>query len=427
MNYQQTVEYLFESLPFYQNIGAGAYKANLDNSLKLMEITKYPFKNFRTIHVAGTNGKGSISHLLASIFQEMGFKTALFTSPHLKDFKERFRINGTVISENYVVEFVKKYKKDFDTIKPSFFEMSVALAFDYFNFRKADIAIIETGLGGRLDSTNVINPILSIITNIGLDHIQFLGNNLKDIAKEKAGIIKPNTPIVIGESNFETDKVFFDAAQKNNSDIYFASQIYSSKILKNNNSEIIVEIFNNTNKILLDCPLSGIYQEKNLKTLIASIDVLNKNYNYNISENILQKGVKNVIKNTNFLGRWQIINKMPLAICDTAHNIDGLKIVCEQINTLKFKSLKFVLGMVDDKDIKGILEILPKKAQYYFCKANIRRALNEQALKELASTFGLNGNCYNSVQEAYSSAIEDAEKDDLVFVGGSNFVVAEAI
>lgn len=424
MNYSETLDYLFHSLPMFHRVGAAAYKANLDNTYQLMKLTNHPYQKFKSIHIAGTNGKGSVSHFLASVFQEMGLKTGLYTSPHLKDFRERIRINGEMIPETVVVDFVSRYKSDFDLIQPSFFEMTVAMAYEYFADEKVDIAIIETGLGGRLDSTNVITPLLSVITNIGLDHTQLLGDTLDKIAFEKAGIIKNRVPVVIGESGPITDIVFKQKALLENAPICFADNEYQPQILAQDDPfQLSVSIDN----IVLNSPLAGSYQAKNLATLYASIAMINRNFMFSIPPQIIQKGVANVIKNTHFFGRWQKLNEKPLAIADTGHNPHGLNYVLEQLAKLPFRNLHFVLGMVNDKDIHTVLSMLPQNATYYFCKANIPRGMDAEMLRVEALDFGLNGETYPSVSEAYASALKQASDQDVVFVGGSTFTVAEVV
>lgn len=424
MNYVQTLEYLFNSLPMFHRIGAAAYKANLDNTHKLMDLTNHPHRNFKTIHIAGTNGKGSTSHFLASILQEQGYKTGLYTSPHLKDFRERIKINGEMIPEANVISFIDKYKSDFELIQPSFFEMTVAMAFDYFAKENVDVAIIETGLGGRLDSTNVITPLLSVITNIGLDHTALLGDTLEKIAMEKAGIIKQNIPVIIGESNPETDHVFITKAGNEDAQITFADQKYKATnvILEN---PFLMKL--NVGDYHLESPLAGMYQANNLVTVCATVEQLNNATELNISTLSILNGVKNVIKNTQLLGRWHKLNEQPLAIADTGHNPHGLEYVLNQISKINPKHLHFVLGMVNDKDIDTVLKMLPKHATYYFCKANIPRGMDVKELMKKAINYDLNGEKYNSVFEAYQSALNAANQDEMVFVGGSTFTVAEVI
>ncbi len=424
MNYVQTLEYLFNSLPMFHRIGAAAYKANLDNTHKLMDLTNHPHRRFKTIHVAGTNGKGSTSHFLASILQEQGYKTGLYTSPHLKDFRERIKINGEMISEANVISFIDKYKTDFELIQPSFFEMTVAMAFDYFDSENVDIAIIETGLGGRLDSTNVITPLLSIITNIGLDHTALLGDTLEAIAREKAGIIKHQIPVVIGESNPQTDAVFISKAAEEESLIVFANQCYSSSDIEMETPFLMKLKMGSFN---LESPLAGLYQVNNLKTVLTAIDQINKSNDLSIDVKSVEDGVRNVVKNTQLLGRWHQLNAHPLAIADTGHNPHGLKFVLDQIALLKSNQLHFVLGMVNDKDIDTVLSMLPKDAVYYFCKANIPRGMDAKELKVKANEYQLNGDVYASVSTAYQAALQKVNENDLVFVGGSTFTVAEVI
>ena len=406
MKYQEVLDWMFQQLPMYQTQGAIAYKEDLTNIILLSEYLGNPEKNLKCIHVAGTNGKGSTSHFLASILQEAGYKVGLYTSPHLKDYRERIKINGKEIEEDFVVDFVNSHKTFFEENQLSFFEMSVGLAFDYFAKQKTDINIIEVGMGGRLDATNIITPLVSVITNIGLDHTQFLGDTLKKIAFEKAGIIKKYIPVVIGEYTEETKKVFIERAKENNSEIFFASDLvpatYPSDLL-------------------------GDYQEKNKKTVLQTIKVLNEKDKYTISEETIRNGFLNVIKNTGLKGRWQILNQSPYTVCDTAHNIDGLTIVVNQILKHDFDTLHIVLGFVNDKNIDAILRILPKTAIYYFCKPNNLRGLDETILQSKAIAFGLKGNVFNSVTKAYDEAVKSAIDNDFVYVGGSNFVVAEII
>jgi dihydrofolate synthase / folylpolyglutamate synthase len=406
MNYQETINWMFAQLPMYQNIGKQAYKADLKNTILFAKYLQNPEKDLVTIHVAGTNGKGSTSSMLASILQEAGYKVGLYTSPHLKDYRERIKINGKMISENFVVDFISKHKAFFETNDLSFFEMTVGLAFDYFKTEKVDIAIIEVGMGGRLDSTNIITPIISVITNIGLDHTQFLGNTLQEIAYEKAGIIKPNIPVVIGEFVPETKPVFLEIAAKMNAQIFFASDLLTNDF---------------------ESDLKGDYQIANRKTVLQTIQYIQLYSQFIINEEQVRNGYKNVIKNTGLQGRWQLLKKQPRVICDTAHNKHGLEIVMEQIKKEKFKQLHFVLGVVNDKDLDQILPIFPKNAVYYFCKPNIIRGLDPDILKNKATEYGLNGMVFASVSEAFATAFATATTTDMVFVGGSTFVVAEVL
>lgn len=406
MNYQETTNWLFNQLPMYQTQGATAYKKDLTNTLLLAEHLNHPEKELKCIHVAGTNGKGSTSHLLASVFQEAGYKVGLYTSPHLKDFRERIKINNKEISEEFVCEFVANNKSFFEANDLSFFEMTVGLALEYFVKEKTDINIIEVGMGGRLDSTNIITPLVSVITNIGFDHTQFLGNTLESIAFEKAGIIKKNIPVVIGEYTSETKKVFLAKVKETNSEIYFAS-------------DLINETY--------DSALLGDYQIHNKKTVQQTIKVIQSQKKFKILEENIVNGFSKVIKNTSLLGRWQQLNENPKVICDTAHNKDGLKIVLNQIQNEKFNELHIVLGVVNDKDLSDILPLFPKKAKYYFCKPNIPRGLNAEILAEKANKHNLKGKVYNSVSNAYAIAIKNSNKNDFIYIGGSTFVVAEVL
>jgi dihydrofolate synthase/folylpolyglutamate synthase len=402
MTYQETLDWMFSQLPMYQRQGKTAFKKDLTNISAFCGELKNPQNKFASIHVGGTNGKGSTSHIISSILQEAGYKVGLYTSPHLKNFTERIRINGEEVSRNFVVDFITKNKHFLETQQLSFFEMTVGLAFEYFATQNVDIAIIEVGLGGRLDSTNIIHPEVAVITNIGYDHMQFLGDTLPDIAAEKAGIIKQNTPIIIGEKQDAVVDVFIKKATQMNADIYLASD----------------------KKYDYKSDLLGSYQEKNMSTAIYAVNALK---GYVISESHIIKGLKNVVQNTNFKGRWQILQHKPLVICDTAHNREGLSYVMNQLASLSFNKLHMVLGVVNDKKLDDILSLFPVKATYYFCKPNIPRGLNEIDLQSTAENFHLVGDAYDSVHEAYLKAISDAEIDDVVFVGGSTFVVAEVI
>ena len=404
MTYQETTTWLFNQLPMFQMQGASAYKKDLTNTLLLVEHLQHPETKFKSIHVAGTNGKGSTSSMIASILQEAGYKVGLYTSPHLKDFRERIRINGEMISEDFVVDFVAQSKTFFEANQLSFFEMTVGLAFDYFAKEQVDVAVIEVGMGGRLDSTNVITPLVSVITNIGFDHTQFLGDTLPKIAAEKAGIIKSNVPVVIGEYSEETKPVFVAKAKSENAQIYFAQD----------NSEVTYE-----------CALLGDYQVHNKKTVLQAIELLQSQFN--IEENHIKLGLKNVVQNSGLLGRWQILKQKPFTVCDTAHNSHGLKIVLNQIQKHHFESLHIVLGVVNDKDLDSILPLFPKNANYYFCKPNVPRGLNPEILQKNATEYGLYGEVFNSVSEAYAEAINLANDSDFIYIGGSTFVVAEIV
>jgi len=404
MTYQQTLDWMFAQLPMYQHQGASAYKKDLTNTVLLAEHLGNPERNVKCIHVAGTNGKGSTSSMIASVLQEAGYRVGLYTSPHLKDFRERIKINGKEIPEGFVVDFIADNKSFFEENKLSFFEMTVGLAFDYFAKEKVDVAVIEVGMGGRLDSTNIITPLVSVITNIGFDHTQFLGNTLEAIAYEKAGIVKPNVPVVIGEYTEETKSVFVAKAEECKSEIYFASDLIKEEY---------------------PCGLLGDYQFHNKKTVVQTIEVLKPHFN--ISEENVRNGLMNVVGNTGLLGRWQQIHSNPKVICDTAHNSHGLKIVLNQISNESFEHLFFVLGVVNDKDLEDILPLFPKTANYFFCRPNISRGLDEKILQQKAKDFGLNGKVCDSVSEAYAFALQAAGENDFVYIGGSTFVVAEIV
>ena len=402
MNYKQTLDYLFTRLPLYQKKGPAAYKADIGNILKASSILGNPHDKFKSIHVAGTNGKGSVSHMLSSILQEAGYKVGLYTSPHLKDFRERIKINGQMISKEDVVTFVSNNKNQFEQIDLSFFEFTVALSFKYFEKEKVDIAVIEVGLGGRLDSTNIINPELSIITNISLDHTNILGDTLEKIAIEKGGIIKKNTPVIIGRYQSEIEHIFNDISKKKETKISYSL---------NNNYEL---------------DLKGDYQKENCRTAVTSITEMQKK-GWKVSEKNIKDGLLNTIENTKFEGRWQVLNKQPLVICDTAHNEDGLKKVILQIDQTFHHSLHIVFGIVDDKNLENILKLLPRDAKYYFCKPNIPRGLDEKYLQKIANDKKIKGIAYSSVNKALNSAKENAQKNDLIFIGGSTFTVAEVV
>jgi len=405
MNYSDTVNWMFSQLPMYQNKGKVAFKKDLTNSFALSKHLSNPETKFKSIHVAGTNGKGSTSHMLASILQEGGYKVGLYTSPHLKDFRERIKINGKCVSKQFVIGFIKRNKSFFNGYSLSFFEMTVGMAFDYFARQKVDIAIIEVGLGGRLDSTNIITPEVSVITNIGLDHTQFLGDTLELIAFEKAGIIKNNIPVVIGETQKETTSVFKNSAKEKNAPIYFAdtSEIGSYQ-----------------------SDLKGTYQQHNIKTVLRTILELKKK-GYKISETDILNGLKNTAKNTDLQGRWQVLQLNPTIIADTAHNREGLTYTMNQIKTESYNKLYIVLGVVNDKNLDTIIDLFPQEAQYYFCKPNVQRGLDAVVLKDFFVDKIYKGEAYNSVFEAFETAKKNASKSDLIYVGGSTFVVAEII
>lgn len=405
MNYQETLEWMFQQLPMYQRQGKSAFKKDLTNIKAFCEHLNHPEENFKSIHIAGTNGKGSTSHMLASVLQEAGYKVGLYTSPHLKDFRERIKCDGKEVSEEFVVEFIRANKCFLETQKLSFFEMTVAMAFQYFSAQEVDVAIVEVGLGGRLDSTNIIIPELSVITNIGLDHTQFLGNTLAEIAKEKAGIIKESIPVVIGQSHGETRFVFEQMAASKNAPVFFVDQ---------------------EKELLYPLDLKGSYQQKNARTVLQCINVL-KTKNFYISDEAIKLGLVHVVSNTGLKGRWQILQEQPMVICDTAHNFDGLCIVMEQLKALPKKELHIVLGVVSDKDLGSILPLFPKDARYYFCRPHIPRGKDAAELAAEAKKYNLYGKIFPSVKKAYDVALQCIKKDDVLYVGGSTFTVAEII
>lgn len=451
---------MYDALPMFHRIGSAAYKANLDNTIAICNLLNNPQDKFKSVHIAGTNGKGSTSHMLASILQSAGYKVGLYTSPHLKDFRERIRINGKMIPQKFVIDFVSKHQSDFKRIQPSFFEMTVGLAFDYFSKQKVDIAVIEVGLGGRLDSTNVITPLLSVITNISYDHQNLLGTTLQKIAAEKAGIIKPGIPVVIGETQAGIKSIFTKKALDCNSPVFFADKLYKLKNYKQESKKgklyLCADVYRPTKLIIsgLRCELPGLYQLKNIRTVLMAIEILSrpslparlpKLFNvgmvprlpaeafqrrhgpFNISFGHIYNGITSVVSQTGLMGRWQVLGEKPLVVADTGHNEAGIKEVLRQIRIIPHKKLHIVLGMVNDKDIKSILGLLPKGAIYYFCKPGIPRGLNEKELQQQAYRAGLKGSSFNSVKSAYKAARLEAAKTDMVFVGGSTFVVAEVV
>lgn len=405
MDYSNTLKWMFLQLPMYQRQGETAFRKDLTNSIALSKHLNFPESAFKSIHVAGTNGKGSTSHMLASVLQEAGYKVGLYTSPHLKDFRERVKINGKRIKKMEVVHFIKNNKSFFEANNLSFFEMTVGLAFECFANHKVDVAVVEVGLGGRLDSTNIITPEVSVITNIGYDHMQFLGDTLPEIAFEKAGIIKNKVPVVIGEYQAETFPVFEKIASEKSAPLFLAA---------------------NSKDIVYTSDLKGSYQIHNIKTVLQTIEVL-KSKGFVISEKNIKNGLLKVVKNTGLLGRWQVLNDKPKVICDTAHNAEGLRYVLKQLREETFEQLHIVLGVVNDKDLKSVLPLFPKNATYYFCKPNIPRGLDEVEFQQQCAKFQLVGKAYNSVQSAYETALKHAEKNDLIYVGGSTFVVAEVV
>lgn len=421
MNYQETIEYLFNSTPVFEKVGAKAYKPGLQTTETLDKHFGHPHRQFKSIHVAGTNGKGSCSHTLAAILQSEGYKVGLFTSPHLVDFRERIRVNGECISEQYIIDFVEKERRFFEPLHPSFFELTTALAFKYFAEQKVDIAIIEVGLGGRLDCTNIITPILSIITNISKDHTQFLGNTLADIAGEKAGIIKPGVPVIIGEDLPETRPVFQQKAQKENSPIIFAQDENQQEVQKAEHINGKMEYTTRTWGKLTG-ELCGDYQAKNMNTILNAVKYLTLVKNKGTS---IKYGISHVTELTGLMGRWQKIQDKPLVICDTGHNVGGWQYLAPQIKAQACRQLRIVFGMVDDKDVTTVMKMLPKNAIYYWTQATTKRAIKVEKIAELGTSLGLNGNMYSSVNKAFKTAQADAAEDDFIFVGGSSYIVAD--
>lgn len=428
MNYQQTTQYLFSQLPMYQRVGKAAYKADLNNTHALDEHFSHPHRQFRTIHIAGTNGKGSTSHMLCSILMEAGYKVGLYTSPHLIDFRERIRVNGKPIAEKDVIAFVADNKGIFERIKPSFFEMTVALAFKYFADEKVDVAAIEVGLGGRLDSTNIINPDLSVITNIGLDHTDLLGDTLQKIATEKAGIIKPNTPVVVSEKQLEVTSIFEAVAKTNNAPIVFACNKFrvENSTVNNGYQTITVRSITDSSERIFSLDLMGSYQTRNVIGVLAAIDQLQL-IGYKVSPKDIALGLQKVVDNTGLMGRWQTIDREPLTICDTGHNVDGITHIVNQIKSTPYNKLHIVFGMVGDKNIDGVLQLLPKDATYYFTRPSIPRAMDEALLAHRATLFDLHGGVFPDVKSAIVAARKTAKPNDLVFIGGSTFIVADAL
>lgn len=428
MTYPQTLDYLFSKLPMYQRVGAAAYKANLDNTIAICNALGNPEKKLKCVHVAGTNGKGSSSHMLAAILQQAGYKTGLYTSPHLVDFRERIKINGKMISKTDVVKFVEDYKDVFEKIEPSFFEWTVGLAFKYFTEQEVDVVVLEVGLGGRLDSTNVVNPVASLITNIGFDHMNLLGDTLPKIATEKAGIIKSKVPVTISQTQLEVISVFNNAAKDLKAPIEFADKNYKIISFKHEHNFLIIELLHkkNNTKHLYKLDLQGNYQIKNLMGVLNTIENL-KQKGFLIEDDMVYEALKQVQKITGLQGRWHTIQEKPLVIADTGHNEDGIKEVLENLKRYNYKTLHFVLGVVNDKDVSKILKLLPKEATYYFCKATIPRALDERELAIQAKKAGLEGKTYETVTEALDKAKKQAKSNDLIFVGGSTFTVADIL
>jgi dihydrofolate synthase/folylpolyglutamate synthase len=429
MTYQEATRFLFSQLPMYQRQGQAAYKADLDTTYQLDAYFKSPHKQYRVVHVAGTNGKGSVSHMLAAILQEAGYKVGLYTSPHLKDFRERIKVNGEVIDEQSVVDFVVKHATIIKELKPSFFEMTVAMAFDYFANQNVEVAVVEVGMGGRLDSTNIVHPVLSVITNIDLDHTQFLGSTKALIAEEKGGIIKEGVPVVIGETDEDTVHVFANIAHGKKAPLLQADQIYQIPYSTYSADEKqVMQVYSGEEVVYTNLKVSllGIYQRKNVTTVLVACDELRRN-GFTILDNHVSLGLEGVQASTGLLGRWQLLGRNPRIVCDTGHNAAGVKAVMEQIQQTAYKSLHIIWGMVNDKDTGAILRLLPQTACYYFTRASIPRSLPEEELRVAAKTIGLNGESFKNVQEALIAAQKNAEVNDLIFIGGSTFVVADVL
>lgn len=427
MTYEETLEYMFSQLPMYQRIGAAAYKANLDNTIALDNYLQHPHTKYKTIHIAGTNGKGTTSHSIASVLQEAGYKVGLYTSPHLLDFRERIRVNGEKISKEFVVDFVEKHMNFLKSKQLSFFEMTVGMAFDYFAKQNIDVAVIEVGMGGRLDSTNIIKPVLSIITNISYDHQKFLGNDLISIAKEKAGIIKKDIPVVVGETKPNVKAVFTQKADETDAPIFFANHNFTiQNFYENDKNQLVFNIakhgINFCKNLTFD--LGGFYQQQNIITILQALEILSNFFKIS-TENIFN-GLAKVTSNTGLMGRWQTISQKPHIICDVGHNQDGISQIVNQIKQTKYNKLHFIYGVVNDKDITNILKLLPTDAKYYFTKASVERALDENTLYNEAISNGLNGKKFSTVKSAIESAINDYKENDLIFISGSTFVVADA-
>ena len=427
MTYKETLDYLFSALPMYQRIGSAAYKADLVNALRLDEYFGHQHRSFKTVHVAGTNGKGSVSHMLAAVLQSAGYQTGLYTSPHLLDFRERIKVNGRNISRKYVIDFTEKHKRIFEETEPSFFEMTVFMAFDYFASSQVDIAVIEVGLGGRLDTTNVIVPEVSVITNIGLDHTQFLGNTLTEIAGEKAGIIKPSIPVVIGETQTEIRDIFIARAKQYHSDLWFSDRYYEPDFSMSNADNSVnwnLRICYGWNFKTLTLDLQGIYQKKNIPPVLMTLRILDQK-GISVEKKLIENGLRNVKKLTGFMGRWHITGKMPLVVCDVAHNREGFIQILNQIQSIPCQNLHMILGFVDDKNLEPLMEILPEKAKYYLCEPKIPRAMKLNKLETFFRHQDLSYKSSDSVIGAYLFAKGNSSSNDLIYIGGSTFVVAD--
>ncbi len=429
MTYQQIIDFLLSQLPAYHRIGKAAYKNDLDNTILMDNYLGNPHFKYRTIHVGGTNGKGSVSHMIASVLQEAGYLTGLYTSPHLKDFRERIKVNGDMISEEEVITFVTKHKAFIESLKPSFFEMTVAMAFDFFAKCGVEVAVIEVGLGGRLDSTNIIDPVLSVITNIGHDHLDLLGHTLEKVAFEKAGIIKVHRPVIISETQPESENIFISKAEETGSEIYFADKRFICKLdessgFSEERKYKITDLITHQ-EFEGKTVLTGDYQEVNLKAVYAVFAQLKGIFRF--SDDNIKDGISNVVINTGLRGRWQIINRSPITICDAGHNREGLKYVMDQINKINKSNLHIIIGFVNDKDLNLVLPLFPADAVYYFTRASVPRALDEKILQDESSKYGLYGKCYPDVKTALVNAQENAGENDMIFIGGSTFIVADVL
>jgi dihydrofolate synthase / folylpolyglutamate synthase len=431
MNYDETLKYLYDRLPMFQRIGAAAYKADLIRTIRLVNLFGNPHEHLRFIHIAGTNGKGSVSHMLASILQSKGLKTGLYTSPHMKDFRERIRVDGKMVPKNWVSKFVSYFRKDFEPLEPSFFELTFAMAMRYFKEEGAEIVVLETGMGGRLDSTNIVHPLVSVITNISMDHKEFLGGTGEMIAAEKAGIIKPNVPVVIGKKQTVSEEIFRYKAEMEDAPIIFAEEMFEVRgydFAGAQRGKLVMDIFRNGFPYItgLRSPLTGLYQLENIVTVLQACQELIR-MGYDIRKNHIIKGINDVVKQTGLMGRYQVLGRQPLIICDTGHNQDGVRMVMQQLISESFDKLHIVLGVVGDKDLKEVLKLLPSEATYYFCKADIPRGLDVDILRQLGYSAGLIGKGYPSVRSAYEAALLAASENDLIFIGGSTFTVAEVL
>ncbi|MBQ9641300.1 MAG: bifunctional folylpolyglutamate synthase/dihydrofolate synthase [Bacteroidaceae bacterium] len=425
MNYKETIEYLYNSAPLFQNVGKAAYKEGLANTFALDEHFGHPHRRYKTIHVAGTNGKGSTSHTLAAILQSAGYKVGLYTSPHLVDFRERIRVNGEMVSEQFVVDFVAENRNFFEPLYPSFFELTTAMAFLYFAEMQVDVAVVEVGLGGRLDCTNIIKPELSVITNISFDHVQFLGNTLAQIAGEKAGIIKPDVPVVIGEAVEETRPVFEAKAHEVNTQISFAEDAPEVLDYSFNKEKEIYYLTKSYGELFGE--LCGACQAKNTNTILTAVNILKESSAFQINIENIRQGFAHVCELTGLMGRWQAIQTSPMTVCDTGHNTGGFQYIAQQLAQQPCQQMRIVMGMVNDKDINGVLAMLPTQAVYYFTQASVKRALPAEEVERLASAHGLQGKCYPTVAKAYQAANHDAGKDDFIYIGGSSYVVADLL